>query len=381
VNRNEIIEILVYADKFYKKLEENNKIIIYGAGYVGEKVISALPEKERKKIIAIAVTHIAGNRDKIEKITVHEIESLQAEDNTIVIVAVGDEKRCAVKIELAARGFQEIADADWYKLDIYNILLKIKRENLIELKTKMIFEKTIGINKIDIYEKVINLGRFFEKLPVKEIEFSMLCMNWGGSGILDYSLLRGLIIKYKLKTYLEIGTYIGDSLTVVADLVKTCYSISVSEEHPAHMKNWCKEHHINDYTNKLVIADNIVQFQEDSKYFDYSKVKEKIDLFFIDGDHSYSGVFLDSIKIFDILDVENSFVIWHDCRTAMGANLEVIEAIYDAIGKYFNNFFIFDNCMCGIYIPDKYISDFIMAQSSDPLITYKISLMKNSKEL
>ena len=36
----------------------------------------------------------------------------------------------------------------------------------------------------------------------------------------------------------------------------------------------------------------------DSKRFDYSSARE-VDLFFIDGDHSYSGVYCDTVNVFD----------------------------------------------------------------------------------
>ena len=149
------------------------------------------------------------------------------------------------------------------------------------------------------------------------------------------------------------------------------------------MRNWCHRNHTIDYSNKLVTGDNMIQYQEDSKEFDFRKINKSIGLYFIDGDHSYQGVLIDSLKVLEHFDPENSFVVWHDCRNSAGKiDLEVVGAIYEATwDEYFKNFFIFNNSMCGVYIPDKYINDFVKTMESDKLVTYQVVLEKNEGEL
>ena len=50
-----------------------------------------------------------------------------------------------------------------------------------------------------------------------------------GSTISDYALLKGLARKFKECRYLEIGTWLGESLVNVASISKECISISLSD--------------------------------------------------------------------------------------------------------------------------------------------------------
>lgn len=287
-----------------------------------------------------------------------------------------------IRKQLEDKNFKRILAVDFEKLNFYRVLCRIPRSNMyLGMESSCILPE-----EAELLKKELNIGKFLSSGELREsqkIKFNTLSMVWGGSSLLDYALLRGLVIKYQIETYLEIGTYIGDSLTVVSDLVKKCYSITVPEDHPAHMRNWCHRNHTIDYSNKLVTGDNMIQYQEDSKEFDFGKINGSIGLYFIDGDHSYQGVLIDSLKVLEHFDPENSFVVWHDCRNSAGKiDLEVVGAIYEATGdEYFKNFFIFNNSMCGVYIPDKYINDFVKTMESDKLVTYQVVLEKNEGEL
>lgn len=369
-----------YGKCFYDHIFQAEKVIIYGAGNICRQCLSLFDDSVKEKIIGIAVTTPQNNDNLVLGIEVKCIDAFSEDIDAVVIVAIQDEKiASAVKEELKLKNFDKIITVDYDMLAFYQVLSKIKRSDMY---LKAVEPPTVLLNEEDIYERMLNLGKFLEGIGNQALEFRTLSMSWGGSSMLDYALLRALVVRYSIETYLEIGTYIGDSLTIVSDLVKRCYSISVPEEHPAHMKNWCHMRHMNDYSNELVVEDNMVQFLEDSKIFDFGKIKEAIGLYFIDGDHSYQGVLVDSLKVLERFDPENDFVVWHDCRTGAGTiNLDVVGAIKEAAGNYFKNFYIFDYSMCGIYIPDKYINDFVKAGSSDKLSTYKVVLTKNIIEM
>lgn len=247
----------------------------------------------------------------------------------------------------------------------------MNKKTIDDLESRVLHIGEVNIE--ELYYKCININSLLNDLDELYV-FNTICFTWGGSEILDYALIQALIKKYKLKNYLEIGTYTGESLCVAADVAEQCYSIAVLENHPAHMKKWCASRHLKDYSNLLVDRDNMVQYLEDSYYFDYSKVTEKIDLYFVDGDHSYRGVFIDSIKIFEHIDTENTFVLWHDVRNGLGLNKEIVRAIHDAIGEKFEGFYTFDYSMCGLYVPPKYRNDFKMISVDDEIGRYKIQL-------
>lgn len=134
-------------------------------------------------------------------------------------------------------------------------------------------------------ERTIDLGLFLE--DEEKINLRNLTFIPGGSQILDYAFLRTLIKRFGLKNYLEIGTYIGESIHIVADLCDICHSVTAEKGAKYSMKNWCRKFNRPDYTERLTIDNNIIHHYCDSKMFDYESIKERIDLYFIDGDHSY----------------------------------------------------------------------------------------------
>ena len=376
-------ETMKYGASFYDCVDRSEKIIIYGAGNICRQFLSLFEVRLKEKLIGIAVTSMSGNDAVINGIRVGTLDKfLNDLDATVIIAINGEEIVKGIRKELKHKNFKKILAVDFEKLNFYRVLREIPRSNMY-----LGMDSSCSLpEETELLEKELNIGKFLGSEELREtqgIKFNTLSMVWGGSSLLDYALLRGLVIKYQIETYLEIGTYIGDSLTVVSDLVKKCYSITVPEDHPAHMRNWCHRNHTIDYSNKLVTGDNMIQYQEDSKEFDFGKINGSIGLYFIDGDHSYQGVLIDSLKVLEHFDPENSFVVWHDCRNSAGKiDLEVVGAIYEATGdEYFKNFFIFNNSMCGVYIPDKYINDFVKTMESDKLVTYQVVLEKNEGEL
>lgn len=201
--------------------------------------------------------------------------------------------------------------------------------------------------------KEINLGEFLYRnnnnLLLRNLTFIP-----GGSGVLDYLFLRALILKFQLKNYLEIGTFIGESLRAVSDICSTCYSISLNMA-----DNYFRNRGEINFHKKLLIDDNIISFETNSNDFDYSLIDKKIDICFIDADHSYDGIYNDTKNIFDYINKENTFVIWHDFRIYEKYRQETIWAVKDALStEEFNRVYSVHNNACGIYIPDKYINSF-----------------------
>lgn len=228
----------------------------------------------------------------------------------------------------------------------------------------------------DLAEKrTIDLGKFFhnhsEKILCKELTFT-----YGGSGVLDYMFIKSIAEVFHCKRYLEIGSYIGESINILTDCCEELYSITAPLDSEFSMRHFCEENGIADYSGRLIKSPKIVQYHADSKLFDYSQLPEGIDLFFIDGDHSYEGVYSDTRNIFSI-KAPWSIVIWHDAKNADGSfNAEVLNAIHDALGSAFENFYVTDHNMCDIYLPDKEKSKFpiLVKTAADdvPLYTYDV---------
>ncbi len=201
----------------------------------------------------------------------------------------------------------------------------------------------------------LDLGRFLLNVS-NEFFLPNLTFIIGGSGVLDYAFLKACALSFKCKTYLEVGTYIGESINIMSEICERCYSVTAGSDSPYYMRSWCKEEDIPNYSEFLAKADNIIHcYCRDSKEFDYDTIRDKIDLYFIDGDHSYLGVKADTEKIWK-KSRGDSVIVWHDFKTK--GRTAVAQAVYDVLGgEFFEDVFIVDNNICGIYIPKKYQSN------------------------
>lgn len=305
------------------------KIIIYGSGNTGKGAYFSL--KNRYECLFF----VDSDENKWGK----EIDGVEIKPPSI-LKQVSD-----AKVLIASVFWQDILQSLQE-----NIGLSIAVYNPI-----VEFELTNSVGS-ELNTRTIDLGDFF--LGYREIICKELTFMPGSSGILDYAFIKMLVEKYDCRNYLEIGTYIGESINILTDYCEKLYSITAEKESPYSMKFWCKEQDLPDYSQRLTYNDKIIQFFTDSKSFEFSLLKDEIDLYFIDGDHSYNGVYSDTKKIFKIKK-ENAIVVWHDFRKAgFKYNEEVVKAVKDVLGDKFKNVFVTNRNMCGVYLPDNYINDF-----------------------
>lgn len=125
----------------------------------------------------------------------------------------------------------------------------------------------------------ISVGALVNEL--EQISINNLSFIGGGSTALDYFLLKVVAQKIQAKTYLEIGTWTGESISTVAEVVENCISISLEDNSLDEIfKNYCDKSNFSRYFSYK--KENIEHFIADSKSFDYSNVK-KPDLVFSDG--------------------------------------------------------------------------------------------------
>ena len=236
----------------------------------------------------------------------------------------------------------------------------IKQHNYVKQKMKPKIQRCLAeLNET----RSIDCGNFLQSVDNK-IVLPELTFVGGGSTPLDYAFLKAVAIKYQRKNYLEIGTYIGESIRVLSDVCDKCHSITATPGSPYSMSNWCKEAGIPDFTERLTNLPNIYHhFVEDSKSFDYILIKDDIDLYFIDADHRYEGVYADTKNVFANKS-EDAIVVWHDFKGAAGWDGSAL-AVHDFLGnKEWENVYCVDNNICGIYLPKKY-------QTGLPLRTWK----------
>ena len=201
--------------------------------------------------------------------------------------------------------------------------------------------------------RCIKLGGFIQDSLGDDVSLHKMPNLYGGSSQLDYVFLMALAKRFDCKTYLEVGTYIGASIYNMSFVCDRCYGVTASPDSPHSMEFFCKSNDIPDYSNWLTNEKNIHMFYcMDSKEFDFGSINDKVDLYFIDADHSYTGVYVDTKNIF-ANKAEDSIVVWHDFQQNRLYD-DVVIAVKDALGTEFNNVYVTDNNFCGVYIPPKY---------------------------
>lgn len=183
----------------------------------------------------------------------------------------------------------------------------------------------------------------------------------GTSLVTDIALLKSLARQFPDCNYLEIGSWRGESLSNVAEVAKKCISITLS---PAEMKalnmneEFVKAHGL--FSKNL---SNVSKIEHNSQTFDFSTLKERFDLVFIDGDHSYEGVKLDTEKIPLLVKDNSSIVVWHDYGNyTERPNYTTLAGILDGVPNSDHKYlYHVSNTICAVMIRKEfktYMSEF-----------------------
>jgi len=192
----------------------------------------------------------------------------------------------------------------------------------------------------------------------------------GSSLPTDMALLRGLAKKNNCRDYFEIGTWRGESVAVVADIVENCVSLNLPDDEMRTMglnENYIKMHRF--FSKDLK---NVKHLQANSLAFDFTQLNQKFDLIFVDGDHHTESIRSDTEKVFKLLKDENSIIVWHDYGIGTETiRWNVLAGILDACPEEKRKYlYHVSNTLCAVYInkelkssvlmpdqkPDKYFS-------------------------
>lgn len=136
------------------------------------------------------------------------------------------------------------------------------------------------------------------------------CSMDGGSTPIDLALLKGLAKTIKECSYFEIGTWRGESVANVAIVAKQCVTLNLPDVEM--LKIGLDKEYVNAHRFFSKNLTNVTHIQANSQTFDYSELRRKFDLIFIDGDHHYESVKCDTANAFSLLKDDNSIIVWHD---------------------------------------------------------------------
>lgn len=139
----------------------------------------------------------------------------------------------------------------------------------------------------------------------------------------DYLSLALLLVNYNPKKIFEIGTYLGITSEFMLALLPNSKVISIA--YPERRFNILNNNKYNNsnLTKKMIGSkvsiknrNRYVQLYGDSHKIDYTKFMTKygrIDFVFIDGDHSYEGVAMDTQFALKIITKDGN-IAWHDAN-------------------------------------------------------------------
>lgn len=192
-----------------------------------------------------------------------------------------------------------------------------------------------------------------ELFPEFEGQLKTYSFLEGTSLITDIMLLKLLAQSFNKCSYLEIGSWRGESLANVSDVTDDCTSVTLSEDEMRHLN--FGEEFIMVHGVFLRGKNNISLIGHNSHTYDFAELNKKFDLIFIDGDHSYKGVLDDTKKVFQIRKGENSVIVWHDYGFGTeDVRHSVLNAILDGIPEdKHSNLYHISNTKCAVYMEGK----------------------------
>jgi hypothetical protein len=180
----------------------------------------------------------------------------------------------------------------------------------------------------------------------------------GGCLPIDLAVLKALARRFKHCTYLEIGTWRGESAANVASVAEHCISLSLSE---AEMRAFgLNDAFIETHLFFSKNLKNVLHIGHNSHTYDFSELKGTCDLVFVDGDHSYEGVKLDTENVFKLLRDERSVIVWHDYGISPETvRWSVLAGILDGCPENKRaNLYHISNTLLAVYMQDYFPAAF-----------------------
>ena len=174
----------------------------------------------------------------------------------------------------------------------------------------------------------------------------------GSSMVTDFAFLQMLCRRYNVQTYLEIGTWRGESAANVAPFVKEVFTLNLPDQMLLQMG--MSQVYIDAHRFFSKDIANITHLFGDSATFDWTPYQQKCDLIFIDGDHTTAAVERDTQTALRLRKSASSILVWHDAKSdGEYPRYEVLLGIYRALPKALHqNVYLVKHALCAVYLPD-----------------------------
>ncbi|MBK9673337.1 MAG: class I SAM-dependent methyltransferase [Bacteroidetes bacterium] len=225
--------------------------------------------------------------------------------------------------------------------ELSKALFNVTRELVAKNKVIQTYRLPQGLKTIDL----------LELFPDFEEKISSYSFLEGTSLISDIALLKKLALRYDNCQYIEFGSWRGESIANISQVTNNTTSLSFSNAEmraiglPAEVIN----------TSRVFLknAKNINFIEHNTQTYDFTKLEKQFDLIFVDADHEYEGVKIDTQNAFKLLKNENSIIVWHDYgKSTENINWPVFAGIMDGApsDEHRKKIYRISNTLCAIYI-------------------------------
>lgn len=196
----------------------------------------------------------------------------------------------------------------------------------------------------------------------------------GGSLPTDLALLKALAGR-NCQTYFEIGTWRGESVRNVAEVVKACTTLHLGPE-IMRQRGW-DEAYIAGHEHFSANHPHILHLHGDSRVFDFTHYFGKQDLVFVDGDHHFDSVVSDTRNAFRLLRNDRSMIVWHDYGTSPEhVRWNVLHGILEGTPpEKRKNLYAVSNTLCAVYLPGQF-KTVSRAYPGEPHTYFSVHLQK-----
>ncbi len=167
----------------------------------------------------------------------------------------------------------------------------------------MAFEHYEKISKI----KKIYLSEMYPEIQNISLPMGVINEESGHENHVEMLYVVGLAKLINAKKIFEFGTYLGQTTYHLAGISEDThvYTLDIKNEDPKIQESKGR------YFRNTEREQNITTFTCDSKCFDFSSYKGKMDFIFVDGGHTYKDVKNDTLKAFEML-APGGMILWHD---------------------------------------------------------------------
>lgn len=192
------------------------------------------------------------------------------------------------------------------------------------------------------------------------------------SKAIDIAFIKQIIKSKKDVNYIEFGSWRGESLINIYKDTNECYSLTLSKQQMREFGFAEVSINASDFfTDKIA---GIKHIQHNSQTYNFNELKGKFDVIFVDADHEYPGVKIDTANAFSLLRDDKSVIIWHDYgKSYETINWPVLHGILDGMpAQTHKNIYKVQNTLCAMYTKQNVNAKYFTPYLPDKVFTITI---------